>query len=149
MLEIDDAARIFIEERGLRAEELEEVFASGTARGAVFVQPSTRRALVHGRLGEVAIWAECEGRRLTNVYSHRMQVQEGLNMPSTSKETESGGWRCGPCGAALAPALVKLAYLGEVFEVDFPACPACGQVYISEAVATGKLAKAERMLEDK
>ena len=35
------------------------------------------------------------------------------------------------------------------FEVDLPACKGCGLVLVSEELATGKMADAERILEDK
>jgi len=40
-------------------------------------------------------------------------------------------------------------YLGNRFVTDLPTCPTCGQVYISEDVATGKMAEVEQLLEDK
>ena len=40
-------------------------------------------------------------------------------------------------------------YLGNQFVTDLPTCPKCGQVYISEDLATGKMAEVEQLLEDK
>lgn len=35
------------------------------------------------------------------------------------------------------------------FEVDLPACSECGLVLVPESLAHGKMAEAERILEDK
>ncbi|MDD2734028.1 MAG: hypothetical protein PHF56_08800 [Desulfuromonadaceae bacterium] len=40
-------------------------------------------------------------------------------------------------------------YMKGNFEVDLPACRSCGQALVSEELATGKMADAERILEDK
>lgn len=58
-------------------------------------------------------------------------------------------WRCGPCGAALQPAMVELHYLGNVFKVELPACPKCGAVLIDEDLALGQMLEVEQLLEDK
>jgi hypothetical protein len=44
---------------------------------------------------------------------------------------------------------VDISYLGSAFPVDLPKCPGCGQVYIEEALALGKMAEVEKLLEDK
>jgi hypothetical protein len=44
---------------------------------------------------------------------------------------------------------VGFTYMKGNFEVDLPACRNCGQVLVSEELATGKMADAERILEDK
>jgi hypothetical protein len=43
----------------------------------------------------------------------------------------------------------KLAYLNHEFTHELLRCPACGQVYIPEDLATGKISEVETMLEDK
>ena len=62
---------------------------------------------------------------------------------------EAADWNCAACGGALEIVKVGFTYLKGNFEVDLPACSACGQVLISEELATGKMADAERILEDK
>lgn len=59
------------------------------------------------------------------------------------------GWRCGSCGGPLQIATVQFEYMKGTFEVDLPACSHCGLVLVSEELALGKMANAERVLEDK
>jgi hypothetical protein len=56
---------------------------------------------------------------------------------------------CGKCQVPLVPGKVKASYLGNSFEVELPRCPACGFVYVSEALALGKMLQVEQALEDK
>ncbi len=44
---------------------------------------------------------------------------------------------------------VGFTYMKGNFEVPFSACPGCGLVMIPEELAMGKMAEAERILEDK
>ena len=59
------------------------------------------------------------------------------------------GWSCAACGEALAMVKVGFTYMKGNFEVELPACAACGLVLVSEELANGKMADAERILEDK
>ena len=56
---------------------------------------------------------------------------------------------CDLCGVALEPAQVTLAYMGSEFKEAFPKCPSCGQVFIPEDIALGKMLQVEKSLEDK
>jgi hypothetical protein len=58
-------------------------------------------------------------------------------------------WSCDACGGTLAIVKVGFTYMKGNFEVDLPACRDCGLVLVSEELATGKMADAERILEDK
>lgn len=58
-------------------------------------------------------------------------------------------WRCAACGGDLALAKVAFSYMKGNFEVDLPACTTCGLVLVTEELANGKMADAERILEDK
>lgn len=58
-------------------------------------------------------------------------------------------WRCEKCGGQLEPATVTVEYLGNEFTAELPRCPRCGLVMISEALALGKMAEVEQILEDK
>jgi len=58
-------------------------------------------------------------------------------------------WSCGDCGEELEIMKVGFTYMKGNFEVDLPACRSCGLVLVSEELATGKMADAERILEDK
>lgn len=61
---------------------------------------------------------------------------------------EAVQWTCS-CGEQLSIRKVKFTYMKGNFEVDLPACAGCGLVLISEELANGKMADAERILEDK
>jgi hypothetical protein len=56
---------------------------------------------------------------------------------------------CAACQTPLVLAKVNVAYLGNAFPVDLPRCPSCGQVYVSEELALGKMVEVEKQLEDK
>ncbi len=58
-------------------------------------------------------------------------------------------WKCRPCDEYLVVGTVTVAYLGSQFTAELPRCPRCGQVLISEALALGKIAEVEQILEDK
>ncbi len=56
---------------------------------------------------------------------------------------------CATCQQPMVPGKVKATYLGSSFEVELPRCPSCGFVYVSEALAQGKMLQVEQALEDK
>lgn len=56
---------------------------------------------------------------------------------------------CAQCQVELQERDVRLRYLGVEFTVGLPACPVCGQVYISEEAAHGRMREVEEMLESK
>jgi len=58
-------------------------------------------------------------------------------------------WSCAACGNPLEVVKVLFTYMKGNFELPLPACPACGLVMIPEDLAMGKMAEAERILEDK
>jgi len=62
---------------------------------------------------------------------------------------ETKGWNCAACGGELEIAKVGFSYMKGNFEVNLPACRGCGLILVSEDLATGKMADAERILEDK
>lgn len=66
-----------------------------------------------------------------------------------SQTEDTKNWSCGSCGGTLELVKVGFTYMKGNFEVDLPACTHCGMVLISEELATGKMAEAERILEDK
>ena len=73
--------------------------------------------------------------------------QGGIHEKSSSRETAV--WSCSCCGRELSPMKVGLTYMTGNFEIDLPACAACGLVLVPESLALGKMAEAERILEDK
>ena len=56
---------------------------------------------------------------------------------------------CAQCQRPLEPATVNVAYLGNAFPVELLKCPGCGQVFIPEDLALGKMVEVEKQLEDK
>lgn len=56
---------------------------------------------------------------------------------------------CGHCGCPLEPKEVMFEYMGHHFTHQVPVCPHCGQIYISEELANGKIKDVEMMLEQK
>ena len=57
--------------------------------------------------------------------------------------------RCAQCRVELQQREVRLRYLENTFSVELPACPVCGQVFVSEELAHGRMREVEQMLEDK
>lgn len=57
--------------------------------------------------------------------------------------------RCARCHVALELRETHFSYLGHAFHTELPRCPVCGQVYIDEALAKGRMARVEMELEDK
>jgi len=56
---------------------------------------------------------------------------------------------CSNCSVPLEPLKVKVSYLKSSFPAELPCCPKCGQIYVPEELALGKMAEVERTLEDK
>ena len=58
-------------------------------------------------------------------------------------------WRCERCDCDLEVGRVAATYMNNRFTTDLAYCPVCKTVLITEAVATGKMAEVEQILEDK
>jgi ribosomal protein S27AE len=56
---------------------------------------------------------------------------------------------CGKCGLELVLIKSQFSYLGHSFHADIPRCPGCGQAFISEELAKGRISEVETLLEDK
>jgi hypothetical protein len=56
---------------------------------------------------------------------------------------------CSRCQVALEPAEASFSYLGRSFKHMVNRCPSCGQVYIEEEMAQGKMKQVEEALEEK
>jgi tRNA(Ile2) C34 agmatinyltransferase TiaS len=70
-------------------------------------------------------------------------------MKETERISSEAPWICGKCGRGLELQKVQVQYLGSLFSMDLPKCPGCGTVLVSEETALGKMAEAEKVLEDK
>lgn len=58
-------------------------------------------------------------------------------------------WLCTKCELPLEMGKVNVGYLGSMFPVDLLRCRRCGQVFIPEELAMGKMVEVEKLLEDK
>ena len=56
---------------------------------------------------------------------------------------------CYKCQKELVPTKAYLSYLGHSFSTELLKCPQCGEVYIPESLAKGRIADVEMQLEDK
>ena len=57
--------------------------------------------------------------------------------------------KCGRCEETLVKRQIRFSYMNRSFGHEVPTCPKCGRPYISRALAEGKMAEVEIMLEDK
>jgi len=58
-------------------------------------------------------------------------------------------WHCSACDRPLELGQVTVTYMNNSFTTDMPRCPGCGRVMVPEALALGKMAEVEKILEDK
>ena len=56
---------------------------------------------------------------------------------------------CLKCNIPMQLDRVTVQYMESAFPVELPRCPKCGTVFVSEALATGKMLEVEKALEDK
>ena len=56
---------------------------------------------------------------------------------------------CNRCEKKLEPMKTGFSYLGQSFHSNVFRCPGCGQVYVPEELAKGRMAEVETALEDK
>lgn len=63
--------------------------------------------------------------------------------------SEERKWRCAKCGAELTTRKTIFNYMERNISHDVPVCPKCGKVFISRALAEGRMAEVEEQLEDK
>jgi DNA-directed RNA polymerase subunit RPC12/RpoP len=70
-------------------------------------------------------------------------------MKAENVQPEDLQWVCRKCSRPLEIGTVSVEYMSNQFTTELPACPDCGFVLISEAVALGKMAEVEQILEDK
>ena len=67
----------------------------------------------------------------------------------TNVGTNEGQLICERCMLEMIPKKTHFHYLGHAFSTEIPSCPGCGQVYIDEKLAKGRMAQVEMELEDK
>jgi len=64
-------------------------------------------------------------------------------------EFSPGSLICEKCCIPMEPGEIVLQYMGNDFPLLMPKCPMCGQPFIPEELATGKILEVEKALEDK
>jgi hypothetical protein len=70
-------------------------------------------------------------------------------MTEKAKSGNEIEWICNQCKVPLEIQKIRLQYSRVIFALDLPACPKCGMILVEEELATGKMAEAEQVLEDK
>lgn len=58
-------------------------------------------------------------------------------------------WHCFRCKEEMIDDQLMMTYLEIEAPLEGLACPKCGAKYVTEEVAVGKLARGEKMIEDK
>jgi hypothetical protein len=58
-------------------------------------------------------------------------------------------WFCDKCNKEMEEALLSVYYLGVYGTIEGIRCPKCRTCYVPEDIAIGKLARAERSIEEK
>lgn len=56
---------------------------------------------------------------------------------------------CDQCKVEMVEHDAEFSYLNRSFRHKVPRCPKCGQVYISEKLAAGRISDVEKQLEEK
>jgi hypothetical protein len=155
-------------------EDAETVVAGCEATGAKVLDPANGRFTGHGKSLSLTVWAEYETRPsapavLHNIYTHRMRIKQetrrptGAAGPSSASVAVTGTTAaataaavtdqkqliCAKCRLPLEEIETKFEYLKHEFAHPVPKCPICGQPYIPETLANGKMLEVETMLEDK
>lgn len=64
-------------------------------------------------------------------------------------EENADDFFCEKCQVPLEKGKVMLHYMGNDFPIEMPRCPVCGNRYIPESLAMGKILQVEKALEDK
>jgi NADPH-dependent glutamate synthase beta subunit-like oxidoreductase len=143
-----------LEARRILVEDLRQTIALAERAGRKLRHATTGRLLAAFRPRHVTFWAEYgpaqAGYDLFNAYSHRMMVgaAEGAGQVETG-ETQPAPWGCVACDQPLTLGQVSVSYMNNTFTTEMPHCPRCGLVLVPEALALGKMAEVEQILEDK
>jgi hypothetical protein len=58
-------------------------------------------------------------------------------------------WHCFKCKVKMVESRVRMSYLGKTGSTQGIKCSKCGVAYLLEEIAVGRVAKAEKMIEDK
>lgn len=165
-LRIPDELLPLLEQRRILPGDLRRAVGRAFKQGRVLRDGQSGRLLAAYRPRRVTFWAEFEpegaGYVLRNAWSHRMLVpgaggveraaavdQALTGRADQTYAPQGGDWRCAGDGRKMEAAPVTVSYLGGTFGISLLACPACGQTLVPEALALGRMAEVEALLEDK
>lgn len=68
-----------------------------------------------------------------------------MKLETTNKE----GLTCYKCKLPLEPGKIHITYLKSTFPAELLVCPKCGQVFVPEDLAMGRMKEVEKNLEEK
>ncbi|MDO4176619.1 MAG: hypothetical protein Q4D99_03970 [Bacillota bacterium] len=75
-------------------------------------------------------------------------MEKKLNS-SIKDNTEKAEIICMKCDTNMEEMETTFSYLGRTFKHKILRCPSCGQVYVPEELAKGRMAQVESMMEEK
>nr|NJM02308.1 NAD(P)-binding protein [Desulfobacula sp.] len=148
------AVEKILEEDYILKTDIEKVLRQVETGGGHFLNPKTGAEIAYFRPANVCFWIEFKrtgtGYEILNAWRHRMTVVPDTGfVPGTPAEAREDEIVCQACNEKLNDYKNHVEYLGSRFDVALPQCRRCGRVYISPALARGKMAEVEKILEDK
>ncbi len=150
---VPEVKKILEEDYILRT-DIEKVLRQNETGDGHFLNQKTGAEIAYFRPVNVCFWIEFKrtgtGYEIFNAWRHRMTVVPDKSfVPGTLAEAQEGEIVCQACNEKLIDYKNHVEYLGSRFDVALPQCSRCGRVYISPALARGKMAEVEKILEDK
>jgi hypothetical protein len=137
-------------------EDARRTLAHCEATGIKLLDRSTGSLIGHLRDGALTYWVcylptgQADGTqvwyRLLGIYNHRAAIEEEAGQSGLLSPFDI---ICLKCNQPLSEQKTYFHYLGFPFSTPLPRCPQCGQVYVSQQFAGGKLCEVEETLEDK
>lgn len=151
-IEIAPQVESLLEERRISVDDIRKVIEFAEDTKNLFTNRMTGHCLASLGVGNATYWVEyareVDSFTIYSSYTHRMKIfEEFIISPKLHKPGTD--WSCLKCDKPVEWAMVKLVYLDQTFETETPACWSCRRVFISEELATGKMAMVEMLLEDK
>jgi len=143
-----------LEEDYILRTDIEKVLRQVETGGGWFLNPKIGSRIAYFRPMNVCFWVEFKrigtGYEILNAWRHRMTVvPDNSFVPGTPAEAHEDEIFCQACNEKLNDYKNHVEYLGSRFDVALPQCSRCGRVYIPPALARGKMAEVEKILEDK
>ncbi len=78
-----------------------------------------------------------------------MDRKSARNDKQITNRADGGHMICDVCNINMEMKEATFAYLGRTFKHQILRCPSCGQAYVPEALAKGRMREVEHLLEDK